>query len=211
MADKDFVPTDDKTFRDNFGVYVEEISDPDEPYAARYGITTAQQTEATEAENALTAAHDALVNHNQAGIVLQSNYDSAKTGSTKVWRGGAKSIKGNAAYTETDGRVLKIVGKEISTDLEGKAPVLRAVATPQGVEISFVKGPSDGIELYSERGAETSLTPLKRITKSKWLDARANLTPAQEEMRKYAGFFVQNDDEVGLQSAIVSVVAMARL
>ena len=211
MADKDFVPTDDKTFRDNFGVYVEEITDANEPYAARYDITPTKQSEATAAENELTAAHDALVNHNQMGLVLQNNYDQAKIRSTKLWRSGAKSIKSNDNYSETDGRVLKIIGKEINTDLEGKAPVIKAVATPQGVEISFVKGPSDGIELYSQRGAEPTLTPLKRITKSKWLDTRSNLVPTEEELRKYAGFFVQDDEEVGLQSAVVSVAAMAHL
>ena len=211
MARKDFVPGEDKVFRDNFGVFVEEVTDPDAPYAARYGITPAKQTQATALDADLIAKHDRVVSLQTDLIVAQSNYDSSKANSTNFWRAEARDIKSNAQYTDIDGRVLRIEGKEVSTDLQGQAPVLKALATPQGVEISYVKGASEGIELYSQRAQETAMTPLKRITKSRWVDARPNLNSNAEELRQYAALFVQNDDEVGNRSATISAVSPARL
>ncbi len=212
MARKDFVPGEDKIFRDNFGVFVEEITDPDAPFAARYGIAPATQAQAQTIETELTTRNDRVVSLQQDLIEARGQYDVYKADTAiPFWRAQAKIIKGDADYTDTDGRVLKIEGKEIDPNMQGKTPVLRLTATAQGIAISYLKEQSDGIELFSQRGTESGLTLLKRITKTSWLDARPNLNPGVEELRNYAALFVQDDDEVGDRSATVSVVSPARL
>ncbi len=212
MARKDFVPRMDKEFRDDFGVFVEEITDPDAPFAARYNISPATQTQALAVETELTTRNDRMVSLEQDLIEARGQYDVYKADTAiPFWRVQAKTIKGDAEYNDTDGRVLKIEGKEIDPNMQGKAPVLKLTAVAQGIEISYLKEQSDGIELFSQRGTESGLTLLKRITKTSWLDARVNLNPAVEELRNYAALFVQDDEEVGDRSATVSVVSPARL
>ncbi len=205
----DFLPTEDKTYRDNFGIFSEEITEPNSPLVAKYGIADKVAQTATD-EADLTADKDA-VNSLEASLILaRARYDATKARVTANWRNTAKLIKGKPNYSLADGIALKIEGAEINPVWDGKSPILQLKAIPQGIEISYVRGESDGVQLLSQRGTETVATEFKRLTKSKYVDTRPNLDPLQDEIRGYSGFFVVGDEEVGVQSGAVSIVSPKR-
>lgn len=112
-------------------------------------------------------------------------------------------IKASPAYTVSMGEDLGIVADESSVELtkpeltvkmEGGLPV-----------IGFKKSKSDGIKLYSKRGSETTFSFLAVDTRSPYVDNRPNETPGTPETRAYYAYFIVNDEQVGDQSAEISL------
>lgn len=114
-----------------------------------------------------------------------------------------RQIKANSAYTEQMGEDLGIVAPEDTTTLT--APKLKIKLDGGNPVISFVKSKSDGIKLYSKRGAETEFTFLAVDTKSPYTDTRPNLTPGEAETRQYYAFFLKDDEQVGTQSDVIEI------
>jgi hypothetical protein len=109
----------------------------------------------------------------------------------------AKKFKLSTSYTEAKGKRLGIEGVDSTTLLT--EPTLTGTAKANGrVELDFPKGKSKGVNLYTKRGTETTLTFLARDTEAPYVDTRPLLVPGQPEQRTYRAIYVgHGDEEVG--------------
>jgi hypothetical protein len=127
-------------------------------------------------------------------------------------------IKSHPNYNEALGKNLGIIGPEKVIDWEKqkvRATLLRSDAT--GVAFDFYKGKSDGVVIYegsfvheNNSASEPLLlawTERARANISPWIDTRENKT-SQPEARNYKMRYLKKDKAIGLESDILSVIAV---
>ena len=73
------------------------------------------------------------------------------------------------------------------------------------VELSYVKGEFDGVNVYGEREGESGFVLLGRDAQSPYEDKRPLLQEGRPEIRRYQLRYVKNDVEVGQMSDTISV------
>jgi hypothetical protein len=118
-------------------------------------------------------------------------------------------IKAHPNYTEVIGEDLGIIGAEQAPALEVK-PDGKAEALPNHeVKITFVKAGHDGVDVESQRAAETAWSYLAFDGFSPYVDNRPPLVPGQPEERRYRLRYRDNDLPVGEYSDIFVVTAGA--
>ena len=118
-------------------------------------------------------------------------------------------IKAHPNYTEVIGEDLGIIGAEqAGTGLV--KPDGGAEALPKHeVRITFVKSGHDGVDVESQRAAETDWTYLAFDGYSPYVDNRPPLVPGQPEERRYRLRYRDNDLPVGEYSDIFVVTTGA--
>ena len=116
-----------------------------------------------------------------------------------------RTLKANANYDDVIGLDLKTIGETIVIDYSTYKPVLKLSLSGLYLFVKYLKKGTDGIHLYSKRGAETEFTLLATISKASYEDIRANLVAGQPETRNYQAWYVVNDVVVGLISSIVTI------
>jgi len=118
-------------------------------------------------------------------------------------------IKAHPNYTEVIGEDLGIIGPEQAAGLEVK-PDGKAEALPNHeVRMTFVKAGHDGVDVESQRAAETTWTYLAFDGFSPYIDNRPPLVPAQPEERRYRLRYRDSDVPVGEYSDVYVVTAGA--
>jgi len=121
-----------------------------------------------------------------------------------------KLIKASAAYTETIGKDLGIIGADPGDgSLDNAQPVLTYSISGGFVQLKYIRGNADGIRLESKRGTETDFSLLDKINKTTYTDTRANLVAGQAEERQYRAWFIKDDEIVGQVSAVITVAVGA--
>ena len=174
--------------------------------ASTFGLTAQDLTD-FNADNALlhTDFSDATTKQNAAlsATTTKKNTKRRVVGHSRAL---ARRVKSHSTYEEAIGDNMGLEGPDDSTDLSQSSPGLRVQLTPDGVLVRFVKGTSDGVNLYSQRGAEAIATFLARDTNSPYLDSRDNPGNGPED-REYYAIFVKNDAEIGQRSATVKITA----
>jgi hypothetical protein len=116
-------------------------------------------------------------------------------------------IKAHPNYTEVIGEDLGIIGAE-QAEVDQVKPDGRAEALPNHeVRISFVKRGHDGVDVESQRAAETTWTYLAFDGFSPYVDNRPPLVAGQPEERRYRLRYRDNDVPVGEYSDIFVVTA----
>jgi len=115
----------------------------------------------------------------------------------------ARRIKASPGYTTGIGEDLGIHGEEDTT--EPTSPVLTVKVDGGHPVISFKKGKSDGIRLYSRRSGETGFVFLAVDTRSPYVDNRPNQTEGVPEKREYYAYFISGDEAVGTKSATIEI------
>jgi hypothetical protein len=209
MAQQDFVPTKDGDFLawdDNFIAQLAAL-------AAKYNITAAQLAAAT-AENA--ALHTDNSNSTQKKAASQSATTTWRTSRRTVTgkrRGMIRQIKAHSDYVAADGELLGSVGPEDTTDLSTAAPTLtvKIITMPDGslaVEVGFNKSISDGMQISSKRGNDTTFSRLATDGFSPYVDNRPNLGTSPET-RQYQAVYILGDDPIGNMSATVGSTVSA--
>ena len=211
MSRKYFIPANDDEYRKNYGIYADQITAPDSPYVTKYDLAAATVTQIGDDRSQLTVAN-ALVNSLKAQLVkAEGDYETLKTGVSGRWKTVAGDIKRDTDFSEGDGEALKILGPENSDNWSDKTPQLRLKVVPEGVEIGFIKVGADGINLYCQRAGNGGLQFVRFISKSGWVDTRANHIAEQDESRQYSAFLVVNDHEVGQVSMPAPVSVRPRI
>ena len=118
-------------------------------------------------------------------------------------------IKAHPNYTEVIGEDLGIIGAE-QTEADQIKPDGTAEALPNHeVRITFVKGAHDGVDVESQRAAETAWTHLAFDGFSPYVDNRPPLSPGQPEERRYRLRYRDNDVPVGEYSDVYVVTTSA--
>ncbi len=128
---------------------------------------------------------------------------AVQPGVEKRFREIVRLIKATNGYTPAVGADLGIIAPENTATLG--APQLKIEMKGGQPVISFVKRNSDGIRLYSKRGSESEFTFLAVDTRSPYTDARPNQVPGVSETRQYYAYYIKNDEQVGSQSAVISI------
>ena len=159
----------------------------------------------TELHTTVANAATAIANAQQAVAAK----DATRKKVDVATRALVRRIKAHPNYTPALGAQLGIEGPDVAVDLSEAKPTLTATAQMSGlVVIDFVKDKSDGVNLYSRRGAETAFTFLARDTASPYIDNRLPLVAGQPELRHYKAMYVLDDDEVGLPSDELAVTTL---
>ena len=167
--------------------------------------TTMVTTHNTELHTTVTDAVTATAGAQKA----VATKDAARKRIDVATRALVRRIKAHPNYTPAIGAQLGIEGPDVVVDLSEAKPVLTATPQMSGlVVIDFVKGQSDGVNLYSRRGAETAFTFLARDTASPYIDNRLPLVAGQPEQRHYKAMYVLDDDEVGLPGDELAVTTL---
>jgi hypothetical protein len=203
MAQQDFVPAKDGDFLawdDNLIAQLAGL-------ATKYNITAAQLTAASN-ENA--SLHTDNSDSNQKKAASQSATTKWRTTRRTVTgkrRAMIRQIKAHSDYVAADGELLGGVGPEDTTDLTSAAPTLtvRIITMSDGsvaVEVGFNKSISDGVQISSKRGNETTFSRLATDGFSPYVDNRPNLGPGPET-RQYQAVYILGDDPIGNMSATV--------
>jgi hypothetical protein len=116
-------------------------------------------------------------------------------------------IKAHPNYTEVIGEDLGVIGAEQAAVDEIK-PTGKAAAQPNHeVVVSFVKSGHDGVDVESQRAAESAWTHLAFDGYSPYVDNRAPLTAGQPEERRYRLRYRDGDVPVGQYSDVFVVTA----
>lgn len=115
----------------------------------------------------------------------------------KTVRSLAQGIKVSLDYTEEIGREFDIIGAEDPFDPDTFKPVLELKKKDHGVEISFNKSQTDGVNIYRKMQGETDFTFLSRDTNSPYIDNKDIVSPIKIE---YYAMAVIDDEEIGLES-----------
>jgi len=159
---------------------------------------------ATELHTRFAAATAAKATADQA--VIDKNASRARA--EVVARAAIRRLKASTAYNEGLGAQFGVLAADDSTDMTAAKPVLTATAQLGGVVvIDFVKSKSDGVNLYSRRGADAGFTFLARDTASPYVDNRPLLVEGKPELREYKAMYILDDVETGLPSDIASIIA----
>ena len=117
----------------------------------------------------------------------------------------AKDVKRNNSYTVAIGAELGIVGKETSFSPSDYKPTLKVASFTGYVTVKFVKKGVEGVNLFSRKKGEATWQKLGFFAHSPCKDLRPLAVEGQAESREYMCIGVKKDQEVGLQSNIVSV------
>jgi hypothetical protein len=103
------------------------------------------------------------------------------------------------------GADLGLIGPSPSPPAEIK-PTGSATALPNfAAQITFVKAGHDGVDIETQRGAETAWTYLAFDSSSPYIDNRPPATAGQSEQRRYRMRYRDNDVQVGVFSDTLSV------
>jgi len=201
MPKSDFIPDQDANFAVWHGEFLIGCTDN----AATLGIAPADLTSLGANDTAVNDGIAVAKTASDAAKQANKDKDNAIRLAEQFARALAQRIKTNPAYTPALGEALGIIGPEITPQAETK-PILKAKALPHGVvELSFKKGRTDGINLYSQREGDADFVFLARDTTSPYVDNRPLLVAGKPELRKYRAIFVLRDHETGDASDIASV------
>jgi len=121
-------------------------------------------------------------------------------------RAAVKRMKAHPNYTTEIGDGLGIEGPESVLDPPNMKPSLTVSLEANQPIIDFKKEGLSGISLYRKRGEETAFTFLAKDTYPPYLDSEPKISEGQPEAREYKAFFLDGDDEVGLESDVVKIL-----
>ena len=114
-------------------------------------------------------------------------------------------IKSHPNYTAAMGQDMGIIAP-VSIPTGTPKPDATAEAQPGSqILLKWVKGAYDGVQIESQRAAETTWTLIGMDTSSPYLDARPPLVAGQPEIRRYRLRYFLNDAPTGDYSNIITL------
>ncbi|MBK5285777.1 MAG: hypothetical protein JJE25_10280, partial [Bacteroidia bacterium] len=116
-----------------------------------------------------------------------------------------KRIKGSVNYNENIGEDLGIIGADIILDFGSMQPELKITFDVERPKIKYIKGGTDGLNIYVDRADGGGMKFLKYVTKTTYTDTEELPAGVTSAVWTYKGIYVVNDTEVGIPSAAVSV------
>lgn len=176
-------------------------------HAPTLGLNTAEVSDITQIINEHRTAFAKMNSKKAESKAATEDNNNSRNRCINEIRRIAKQIKSAKTYTSGIGDDLGIIGADLqSKDPVIMKPVLKANMNGQEVVIKFRKEGTDGIKLYSKRGAETEFSFLAVDTASPYNDNRDKLDPAKPEQREYYAYFFETDSDIGQQSDVLKVI-----
>lgn len=118
-------------------------------------------------------------------------------------------LKTSPGFTDAMAQSLGVSGGGASdsrtSSLDMHKPRLRLVKQADRVEVRFVRGPLDGVNVYSRKRGEATWRFIDRVRHSPAIDTTPPSTPGVPEIREYRIQGVYKNREVGVPSDILTV------
>ena len=191
----------------DFDTWLENLSEQIENHGPTLGLDPAM---ITDLQNRIAQIRqfyaDWIIANSNAEAANQAFQDDKLDGMAEMILPAIKHIKTLAAYTNTIGQAMKVIGDETDTDLSDKKPKISVKLAGGKPECGFVKSHSEGVRFYRRRASETDFSFLAVDTRSPYVDNEPNEVAGTPEKREYYAFFMVNDVQVGLQSDVVEIV-----
>jgi hypothetical protein len=124
---------------------------------------------------------------------------------TAIIRNQVGGMRKNAGWTESMSAELQTTGVEEVFDPLTFKPKFKSTVMPGSVLHEFIKGPSEGVNVYCRIKGTAAWKFVARDTNSPYEDHTPLAQAGVAENREYAMRGVKNDAEFGLMSDIVSV------
>ena len=189
----DYIPHGKHEFKD----WAVEFTDTTKQNIGSLGITDKSYADVKKLTDDLvncSIREQQLINEKLKQIKL---CQSARKVLEDACRASAQNIKSNADYTDAVGRDFNIIGAEIIFDPKTFKPVLTLRRVSSGVEVSFEKSETDGINLYRRLEGEEDWRYMARDTHSPYIDTKKMDSHITYE---YMAWAVIKDKEIGLES-----------
>lgn len=118
-------------------------------------------------------------------------------------------LKTSPGWTPAMAQTLGVGSQSTPADtspaaLDAYKPRVRLVKQADRIEIRFVRGKLDGVNIYSRKKGDSAWRFLDRVRHSPALDSTPASTPGQPEVREYRVLAVYKNREVGLPSDILT-------
>jgi hypothetical protein len=121
-------------------------------------------------------------------------------------RPAAQRMKTMPTYNLDLGNQLGIEGPDHDPDLENAKPSGKVtLQSPGHIKIDFVQGDAQGVHIFSQRGSDSTFIFLATDTHTPYIDTRPNLAAGQPEIRNYKMVYIDNDEEIGHESDVISI------
>ena len=198
MAKQDYIPHT----RTELEAWAKSFVKTEEAHVDEYGIREAglkkTQANVEDFSKSLEKVRE-LIEQKQKQVAITEQY---RTVLTADLRETAQIIKASPDYTEDVGREFDIIGPENPFDPNTYKPELKLRKVSGGVEVSFTKSQTDGINLYRRKSGEEKFSFLSRDTHSPYIDNKDITPPVKIE---YYAMAVINDEEIGLESDVARI------
>ena len=202
MSKSDYVPTQ----QEQKASWSLQFSEKSAELAPTLGLSPADLAELlTSSTNISQAVKDSISAKAAAKSVVAQKM-LVIDNEVKSLRRWAQAIKAHKNYTEAIGEALGIVGSEGDADRDGLKPELSARAASDHVRLSFTKKGIDGVHVYGRRKGEGAWQLLGTDYFSPYTDHRPLAVAGTPETREYMFRGIIHDEEVGVDSDIVSVL-----
>lgn len=120
----------------------------------------------------------------------------------------ARKAKASAAYTETIGKALGIVGAASSTKPgDGVAPDLKVALAAGHAQLSFHLNGFAAVNVYKDSGTGYGSKPYVTQHHSPWKE-KEHPASGQTALYKYKAIYMEHDEETGSMSAEVSIAVV---
>ena len=123
--------------------------------------------------------------------------------SERLSRDIAQRIKYSMNYTSANGKEFDIIGAETSFDKDNFKPKIKLRKVSGGVEISFIKSQSEGINIYRKKEGEGDWEFIAYDLFSPYIDTKDMDKHVNYE---YMAIAVINDKEIGGPSQVPSIL-----
>lgn len=204
MSRKDFIPGPDAEFSEWLRALIAAVHE----HATTLNISP---DELAALDQAFADFEDKLRNANEADAAAKAATNLKQTSrraAEKVLRTFLRRLKTNPGYTEAFGARLNILMPQTASAPDSFRPILTVTALLHGiVEVAWVKGRADSINIYCQRDGDPGWVLLGRDTLSPYRDERPLLVPEKPETRNYRARYVIADEEVGDVSDISVAIA----
>lgn len=201
MAKSDYVPVREPELL----LWLQNFSTKIAPQGPVLGLTAAQITDLQDLCAKLSDSITKAEQSKRDAQEITNAKNALKSNTLSNMRLSIKNMKSTVAYTEAIGEDLGIVGSEQPFDPATFKTTLKARTFPGYVNIEFLKGKSDGVNIYGRLKGAANWTFLARDTASPYNDTRPLTTPNTPETREYMAIGVLDDQQIGQQSDVVEV------
>lgn len=182
------------------------IRDTIETEGPKVGLTVAEITAIKATATDQCAKMEAADAADNAAKGAKTSEKEATRVNQLAIRAAVRNIKTRAAYpgSGVEG-TLGLKGAESTFDPSTFKTVLTLTVLGNQVKVDFTKGECDCVAVYARLRGTLGWTKLGLDSESPYYDTRPLASPGTPEVREYMARGVINDEEIGIESDIVSV------
>ena len=175
-------------------------------YAVALGLLPADITDITAKITEVKTSIDNANNAKQTQKHLEAEKKAKKKAVIDYLRAKIARFKTEAGYTEAIGRDLGVISTSESIDTHTYKPTITAKAFPKYIEVGFVKKGIDAVDIYKRIKGEVEWKFLARDTHSPHHDNTDLAKAGTPEVREYMAIGLIGDEEIGLESDVVTAI-----